>query len=198
MNPMFANPPGCWLYHQASFLLDGELPPGAQAGVDAGFFVLPGLTANGPTPLFGGGQFAAAFRDRPEVREVMRRILDPTWGELWAATAKADFLPANSAFDPQHCRPSGVPAATGDLRVELCRVSRDAVASGQWRFDASDLMPVGIGSASEDGTPAAFSQGMLDYVDEGRQRAEAILRTIDADPRWAPVTNAAPPQARGS
>ena len=193
VDPMFANPPGCWLYHQASFLLDGELPPGAQAGVDVGFFVLPGLTADGPAPLFGGGDFAAAFRDRPEVREVMRRILDPSWGAQWAATPEGDFLPANSAFDPEHCRPSGVPAATAELRVQLCRANRDAVASGQWRLDGSDLMPVGIGSPAPDGTPAAFWQGMLGYVDQGPESAEAILQNIDADPHWTSVAAAASP-----
>jgi alpha-glucoside transport system substrate-binding protein len=195
--PMFANPPGCWLYHQASFLLDGGLPPGAQAGVDVGFFVLPGLTADRPAPLFGGGDFAAAFRDRPEVREIMRRILDPSWGARWAATPEGSFLSANSSFDPEHCRPSGVPAATADLRAELCRAIRDAVASGQWRFDGSDMMPVGIGIPAGDGTPAAFWQGMLDYVDQGPQSAEAILQKIDADPHWASVTDAATAQ-RGS
>jgi DNA-binding SARP family transcriptional activator/ABC-type glycerol-3-phosphate transport system substrate-binding protein/tRNA A-37 threonylcarbamoyl transferase component Bud32 len=189
--PMFTNPPGCWLYHQASFLLDGELPPGVQAGLDVGFFVLPGLTADGPAPLFGGGDFAAAFKDRPEVREVMRRILDPSWGARSAASADGVFLPANTAFDPEQCRPSGVAAVTGDLRVQLCRVNRDAVASGQWRFDASDMMPVGIGSPTKDGTPAAFWQGMLDYVDQGPGSADAILRAIDADPHWASITDAA-------
>ena len=191
VDPMFANPPGCWLYDSASFLLDGGLPPGAQAGVDVGFFVLPGLTEGSPTPLFGGGDFAAALKDRPEIREVMRRILDPSWGAQWAAAPNVEFLPANTGFDPEHCRPSGVPAATGDLRVQLCRANRDAVASGQWRFDASDLMPVGIGSPAEDGTPAAFWQGMLRYVDQGPGSAEAILQGIDADPHWAPPTGAA-------
>jgi alpha-glucoside transport system substrate-binding protein len=189
VDPMFDNPPGCWLYHQASFLLDGELPPGVQAGVDAGFFVLPGLTTDGPAPLFGSGDFAGALKDRPEVREVMRRILDPSWGARWAAAPEGEFLPANTAFDPEHCRPSGVPAATATLRVQLCRVNRDAVASGQWRFDASDLMPLGIGTSAEDGTAAAFWQGMLDYVNQGPGSAEAILRKIDADPHWASVTD---------
>jgi alpha-glucoside transport system substrate-binding protein len=177
--------------------LDGELPPGAQAGIDTAFFVLPGLTADGPAPLFGGGDFAAAFKDRPEIREVMRRILDPSWGTRWAASAGGDFLPANTAFDPEQCRPNGVLAATADLRVKLCRETRDAVASGQWRFDASDLMPVGIGSPAKDGAPAAFWQGMLDYVDRGPSSAEAILRKIDTDPHWASVTTAATAQ-RGS
>jgi ABC-type glycerol-3-phosphate transport system substrate-binding protein/DNA-binding SARP family transcriptional activator len=191
VDPMFTDPPGCWLYHQASFLLDGELPPGAQGGVDTGFFVLPGLSADGPAPLFGGGDFAAVFKDRPEIREIMRRILDPSWGERWAGSAVGGFLPGNTGFDPEHCRPSGVPAATADLRVQLCRTTRDAVASGQWRFDASDLMPVGVGSLAADGTSAAFYQGMLDYVDQGPGSAEAILRRIDANPHWASTTDAA-------
>jgi ABC-type glycerol-3-phosphate transport system substrate-binding protein len=175
-NPLFAPQPGCWLYHQASFMLTHGLPPGIQAGVDTDFFVLPPTQQGELPPMSGGGNFAMAFRDRPEVRELLRFIMRPDWGAAWAAHPSSDFLPAHAGFDPERCRPEGVDPRTGDVRVRLCQVSRDSIAAGSWRFDASDLMPTAVGSD-------AFWKGMLDYVDEGRASLDRVLAEIEA--AWA-------------
>jgi hypothetical protein len=93
--------------------------------------------------------------------------LDPRWGTRSASAADGVFVPANTAFDPEQCRPSDVPAATATLPVELCAVNRDSAASGQWRFDASDLMPTGIGSPAEDGSSGAASGSKTQPVASG-------------------------------
>jgi DNA-binding SARP family transcriptional activator/ABC-type glycerol-3-phosphate transport system substrate-binding protein len=177
-DPMFSDPPGCWLHHQATFVPE-FLPPGAAAATDVDFFVMPPIHPGGDAPVFGGAGMAGAFRDRPEVREFLRWVLSPEWGTLWAADPSSSFLPANTGFDVSRCRATELPEAANARRVRLCQEARDAVAAGQWRFDASDLMPPDVGAVTEAGTPGAFLQGMIDYVDHGPGNLDQILAEID-------------------
>ena len=103
--PMYDDPPGCWLHYMAGFTATG-MPPGVVAGIDAGFFVLPPVTAGQAAPTFGGGEFVAAAHDRPEVRELIRYISSPAWGATWASQPGSTFAPAHVEFDPEHCRTS--------------------------------------------------------------------------------------------
>ena len=75
--PMFSEPPGCWLYHQASFL-QHELPPGAELGTDVDFFPLPPMEQGGDTPFLGGGYVMGAVSDRPEIRELSAPFCAPS------------------------------------------------------------------------------------------------------------------------
>ena len=74
--------PECWLYHQASFLLN---PYYAEEDVEIGtnldFFVLPPLDPAQATPMTGGVSFVSALVDRPEVRAFMAFVASPEWGE---------------------------------------------------------------------------------------------------------------------
>jgi alpha-glucoside transport system substrate-binding protein len=178
-DPMFSDPPGCWLHHQATFMPE-FLPPGAAAVTDVDFFVMPPIHPGGDAPVFGGAGMAGAFSDRPEVREFLRWVLSPEWGTLWAADPTTPFLPANAGFDVSRCRATELPEAVNAVRVRLCQEARDAVAAGQWRFDASDLMPPDVGGVTESGTPGAFLQGMIDYVDHGPDNLDRILADIEA------------------
>jgi len=157
----------------ASFLMDGNFPPEMHAGVDADFFVMPPVEADQPPPAFGGGQFATAFRDRPEVREVVGRLLRPDWGTACAAMPDSSFMPAHAGFDPERCRAAEGDPRTKEVRVQLCQIARDSISAGLWRYDASDLMPPAIGAG-------AFWQGMVDYVDRGPDGLDEILADIEA------------------
>jgi alpha-glucoside transport system substrate-binding protein len=176
-DPMFANPPGCWLHHQSSFVQE-NLPPGVTAGADTNFFVMPAIEPGGDKPVFGGAGMAGAFTDRPEVREFVRWVMSPEWGALWAANPSGVFLPYNAGFDVSRCRAAERPEAVNAVRVRLCREARDAVAAGLWRFDASDLMPPDVGAITEAG-PGAFLRGMIDYADRGPEDLDRILADID-------------------
>jgi alpha-glucoside transport system substrate-binding protein len=178
-DPMFADPPGCWLNHQATFM-QGFFPPGAAFGSDAGFFVMPPIDPGGDTPVFGGAVMAGALQDRPEVREFLRWVTSSAWGTLWAGDPTNVSLPYNASFDRDRCRATELPEAVNAMRVRLCREARDAVVAGLWRFDASDQMSPGVGAIAEVGTPGAFLQGMTDYVDRGPDSLDQILAEIDA------------------
>jgi alpha-glucoside transport system substrate-binding protein len=176
--PLLTDPPGCWMTHQGSFFA-AQLPGGATAGRELGFFALPPIEAGGPAPTLGGGDIAIAITDRPEVREFMRSLLEPGWGGRWAANKDNVFLSANLDFDPNRCRSSTLDDDTNDVRVALCGQHQAALAAGQWRYDASDQMPTEIGGVSPDGSRGAFLQGMLDYVGTGPDRLERVLAKID-------------------
>jgi DNA-binding SARP family transcriptional activator/ABC-type glycerol-3-phosphate transport system substrate-binding protein len=180
--PMVSDPPGCWLHNQATFV-EQWLPASAAVGVDVDYFVMPPIDPGADTPVFGTGTFAAAFRDRPEVREFLRELMSPEWGALWAANPGSTFLPANRDFDVSRCRATEVAEAVNAVRVRLCQEARDAIAADQWRLDASDQMPAEVGGLTETG-PGAFWQGMLDYVDHGPDNLDQILANIEA--AWPP------------
>jgi alpha-glucoside transport system substrate-binding protein len=179
-DPMFSDPPGCWLHHQATFVRE-FLPAGAQAGTDVDYFVMPPIHPGGDTPVLGGAGMASAFTDRPEVREFLRWVLSPEWGTAWADNPDpgSSYLPHNAGFDVTRCRAADVPEAENAVRVRLCEEARDAVAAGQWRFDASDLMPPDVGNVTSSGSPGTFLQGMTDYVDRGPESLDGILADID-------------------
>ena len=65
-------------------------------------------------------------------------------------------------------------------------MAQTALASGVFRFDASDLMPIEIGVPSKTTTAGLcrerFYQGMLDWVD-GVRSIDQVFADIDAE--WA-------------
>ena len=172
--------PECWLYHQANFVLR-LVPPGTRIGEDVDFFVLPPVDPNQPTPSIGGGLFASALVDRPEVRAFVEFMANPEWGELWAGDADSGFVSANRRFDT---------AAYGDraedpaaaVRFAMASAVRTALDAGVWRYDASDLMPTEIGGWTDGIGPGAFWQGLIDWVD-GVRTIDQVFSDIDAE--WA-------------
>jgi serine/threonine protein kinase/DNA-binding SARP family transcriptional activator/ABC-type glycerol-3-phosphate transport system substrate-binding protein len=180
--PMLSGPPGCWLYHDGSFL-HHELPTGTRLGVDVNYFPLPPVERGGDTPQFGGGYLMAAMADRPEVREFVRQVLRPQWGQAWASHPVSDFLPANVGFDSRQCADPDADARENDTRVRLCREAQDAVAAQRWRFDASDLMPGAVGSIDDERRPGAFYTGMVAYLEQGPGSIRRIL--ADIEDTWA-------------
>jgi alpha-glucoside transport system substrate-binding protein len=173
--PMYADPPGCWL-NQLGDINTLFMPSGVAAGIDAGFFVLPPITAGQVVPTFGGAGFVSAARDRPEVREFIRHVSSPDWGAVRASRPGSTFVSAHAEFDPEHCRTAmwqiDVDPRIGDLRVQLCTAGRDSIVAGLWRHDGSDLMPPEVGSGT-------FWSGMVGYVDGGPSSLDPTLAGID-------------------
>jgi alpha-glucoside transport system substrate-binding protein len=191
-DPMLDEPPGCWMSHMPSFF-DELAREDAVAGVDYDFFVLPPLRRGGPAPMFGDAGLVSAVSDRPEVREFLRQTMDPDAIPTWAASARDLFMPAHAGFDSQRCASPDQPAEANALRVRMCEAARASVADDVFRLDASDVMPEEIGLPAPPGERGAFLQGMADYVVEGPDSLEAVLRRIDAawprereDPARAP------------
>jgi DNA-binding SARP family transcriptional activator/class 3 adenylate cyclase/ABC-type glycerol-3-phosphate transport system substrate-binding protein len=153
-------PPGCWLYRAPSFaagLFDPE-----DLGKVTDVFSLPAVNDAYDGAAVGGGIMVSAFADRPEVRELMRFFVSPEYGREWAAQGNG-FISANRRFDLQNYKPFWRGPA---------KATYDALAADLFRFDASDLMPVEVGSG-------LFWDAMLTYLDQGPHSLEGILTGLD-------------------
>jgi alpha-glucoside transport system substrate-binding protein len=156
--PMFENPPQCWLHKQSNFIT-GYFPEGATAGVDYGFFYLPGIDEAYGKPFLVTGDIMAMFDDRPEVRALMEYFTIPEsvlgWLEMGGALAAHQTV---------------TPAMYGvELEQGMAELVADATS---FRFDGSQLMPEIVGSGS-------FEKGMTDWV-AGSADLNTILTEIDA------------------
>ena len=155
--------PLCYMHRQASFYA-ANWPEGTDVSEkgDAFAFYLPGLTAD-ERPLLGGGEFAAAFADRPEVAAFQAFLASPEWNNAKAkATPAGGWVSANSGLDPANLvSPIDKLAATllGDTTQEF-------------RFDGSDLMPAAVGQGT-------FWSEMTSWLAEGKDDA-AVLAAIQA------------------
>ena len=170
--------PDCWLFPQGDFML-GAVPPGTVIGQDVDFFPVPPLEAGATPPVIGSLFSTYGLVDRPEVRLFLEYVADPQWGGIWASEPGNGFISLNQRFD------AGVFTATADdpsaeVRGRLFTQTREALAAGSFRLDASDSMPPEIGGWFDD-PPAqsAFYAGMLDWVD-GVRPIDQVLTDIDA------------------
>lgn len=154
-----------------------SLPPGVEAGVDAGSSSSLRSTPANRRRRSAVGWSRPPGLTAPRCERFPRAIASPTWAAAWASRPNSTFLPASATFDPELCRSSGSYPGVVTLRVELWRASRDSVAAELWRLDASDLMLAPVGST-------AFWRAMVDYLDEGPESAEGIEAGLEA--AWPP------------
>jgi alpha-glucoside transport system substrate-binding protein len=147
-DPMFASPPGCLMYKQASFQLP-NLPSEVTVGEggDVDVFVLPGEDS-GTAPIVIGGTVAAAFTDSEETWALMRFLSTAAAGESWAE--QGGFSSPRSDFDPDAY------GADFDRRMASIVADADIV-----RFDGSDLMYSPVGTRS-------FFDAMVQFIATGR------------------------------
>jgi alpha-glucoside transport system substrate-binding protein len=156
--PMFEDPPRCWMHKQGNFIT-GFFPEGAQAGVDYGFFYLPGIDPAYGSPFLVAGDIMTMFNDRPEVRALMEYFTTPQSAQGWLDTGGA--LAAHASATPEMY---GV-----DLERGIAVLVAEATS---FRFDGSDLMPGEVGGGS-------FWKGMTDWV-SGSADLDTVLAEIDA------------------
>ena len=159
------DPPECWLYHFPSFFgrpAEFDEPTGS-AGARTGAFPFPTRNGRNANMLLGGGAFALALTDRPEVREVMRFLLSPEFGQEWFASGAGAFS-ANRRFDRSNYDP---------FWRQQAELLDAALAGDTFRYDGSDLMPPPIGDG-------LFWDAMIRYLDKGPDSLDAILAELEA------------------
>ncbi len=159
-DPMFFDPPGCFMHRQASFI-PAFFPEGVEVGVDVDFFYLPPIEPDRfPQPVLVAGDLMGAFNDRPEVRALMEYLTTGESTRGWLA--QGGFVsPHNDT--PLEWYPTDVDLGYAEI------LSQASVT----RFDASDLMPGTVGAGS-------FWTGMVDFVAAGGENIDAIMQEIDA------------------
>ncbi len=153
----------CFMHRQASFYA-ANWPEGTDVSEEGDVFAFyfPGKTADSK-PVLGGGEFVAAFADRPEVAAFQAYLSSPEWSNAKAiATPTGGWVSANSGLDPNN-----LVSPIDKLSFELL-----SDTSQDFGFDASDLMPGAVGAGS-------FWTEMTKWIAEGKSDAE-VLAAIQA------------------
>ena len=156
-----SDPPQCWLYHFPSFA-SLTLPPGS-VGRTTDAFPFPSLNPTNGDAVLGGMQTALVLADRPEVREVVRFLAAPGFGQDWFAAGDGSFS-ANNRFDASAYAPPWRRQAQ-ELRA--------ALAADTFRLDGGDLMPPKVGTGP-------FWNAMLRYLEKGPGSLDGILADLEA------------------
>ncbi|MBB5786972.1 ABC transporter substrate-binding protein [Jiangella mangrovi] len=147
----------CWMHRQASFYQAnwGEGVEVAEDG-DVYAFYLPGIDPEQGNPVLGGGEFVAAFTERPEVQAFQTYLSTDHWHAERAS--KGNFVSANRT----------VPVDAYDSPVNQLSAEIIADPEAVFGFDASDLMPAEVGTV-------AFWTGMVNWI-----TGASTQETVDA------------------
>jgi alpha-glucoside transport system substrate-binding protein len=130
----------CAMHRQASFYA-ANWPEGTDVSEngDAFAFYLPTVSDEFGDPVLGGGEFVAAFSDRPEVQAFQTYLSSDTWAnEKAKATPNGGWVSANTGLNIEN-----LASPIDKLSAETLQ-NKDAV----FRFDGSDQMPGAVGAGS--------------------------------------------------
>jgi alpha-glucoside transport system substrate-binding protein len=160
--PMFDNPPKCWLHRQASFI-NAEFPKDAKAGVDYDWFPFPRIDHE--STLYGGELTVVGKNgNRPEVVDFLKRfIAEDVQCKMGGVTASSRISPNVNV---------GKDCYANDLLADASVILTDALKKDTGRFDASDLMPAEVGQGS-------FWTGMVEYMRGGPDNLDKVLKEIE-------------------
>lgn len=129
----------CAMHRQASFYA-AQWPEGTDVSEngDVFAFYLPGMEADGDKPVLGGGEFVAAFADRPEVQAFQTYLSSDVWANEKAKVTPGGWVSANTGLD------------IANLKSPIDQLSAEILQdpNAVFRFDGSDLMPGAVGAGS--------------------------------------------------
>ncbi|KAA9160905.1 extracellular solute-binding protein [Amycolatopsis acidicola] len=147
--PMFTNPPGCLLEHQASFA------PGAYpATAKPDYFPFPG-----GDPEEASVNLAGMFTDSPAARDLMAFLASARAQAIWPMQTGSRAYSVNQRV-----------LADGVYQDDVSRRIGRTLATGKLCLDASDVMPADMADA--------FSRGVLEYLADPGQ-LDAILAGLE-------------------
>jgi alpha-glucoside transport system substrate-binding protein len=159
-NPMFNDPPKCFLHRQGNFITQsGFFPKAVVADIDnqVGVFQYPGQSA-GDRPMLGGGDLAAVFNGKDDdTKQVMAFLTGPDYPGY---SEKAGFLSPRKDFP--------LDKYESKLTQQIAQLGQKSTV---FRFDGSDQMPGAVGSGS-------FWKGMVAWV-SGQKDLDTALNDIE-------------------
>ena len=155
---MFSSPAQCYMHRQASFI-PAFFPEGTVIGEDADFFYFPSYESkNLGNPVLGAGTVWGITNDSPEAHALMTYLQSTEANEIWMA--RKGFLTPHKGVDTSKFSDP-----------TLRKMNAILLNATTFRFDASDLMPGGVGAGS-------FWTGMVDY--SGGKPAKDVADGIQA------------------
>ncbi len=159
-NQLFSNPPGCYLFKQATFIAGkGGFPDNVLSQLDTkvGVAAFPAKEA-GNNPVLTGGDLASAFNNDANTLKLRNFIASKDNG---IEAGKAGYFSPHKTFDI-----ALYPSKT------LQTIAKDVLyASTAARFDGSDLMPAKVGAGT-------FWTEPIKWIN-GSQDLETTLTRID-------------------
>ncbi len=161
-NPLFDDPPGCFMFRQGNFVADeGGFPEDVLADLDkqVGVFPMPGKSAE-EKPVLGGGDMAGIFaQDNEAAQELVQFLSSAEFGTNGYGET-GGWISPRTDFDT-----SLYPTET------LRSIAEIAYASTDFVFDGSDQMPGEVGSGS-------FWRDMTAWI-SGQEDAKTALDNIE-------------------
>ncbi len=155
---MFASPPQCYMHRQASFI-PAFFPEGTEVGEDVDFFYFPAYAEKDlGSPVLGAGTLWAITNENDAAHELIEFLQTPEAHEIWMGLG--GFLTPHKGVDS---------SAFAD--PTLGKMNDILLGATTFRFDASDLMPGGVGAGT-------FWTGMVDYA--GGKDAGEVASDIQA------------------
>jgi alpha-glucoside transport system substrate-binding protein len=142
--PLFAQPEGCLLDHQATFITGVYKGYGAEVGRDFDFFPFPTFGA-APRAWEVSADLAAMFNDTPQARKLIDYLASERAQRIWPREGTAFSVHRKVGRDVYADEVSRRIADTLTSDETLC-------------FDASDLMPAAMRST--------FYRAVLEYLDD--------------------------------
>lgn len=155
---LFAAPPQCYMHRQASFI-PSFFPEGTVVGEDADFFYFPAYSEKDlGSPVLGAGTLWGITNDSQGAHDLIAYLQTPEAHEIWMA--RQGFLTPHKGVDT---------SVFSDPALK--KMNDILLGATTFRFDASDLMPGGVGAGS-------FWTGMVDYA--GGKDAKAVADEIQS------------------
>lgn len=159
---MFSSPPQCYMHRQASFI-PAFFPEDTVVGEDADFFYFPAYAGKDlGAPVLGAGTMFTVTKESKGAMALIEFLKSPIAHEVWMA--QGGFLTPYSGVQAELYADDAL-RGMGDILLNATT----------FRFDASDLMPGGVGAGS-------FWTAMVDYAGgkDAGDVASAIQDSWDA------------------
>ncbi len=158
-DPMFANPPKCYMDHQGDFMTTffTQDNPGLKPVQGYDFFMFPDINSKYTGSIQVAGDLFGMFRDTPQARELIKYLTTPQAQGIWVKRGGA--LSPNKQL-PQDSYPDQLAAKEGQIMTSATTA----------RFSAGDLMPQAMTNA--------FYKAVLDYV-QNPGDLDSILANLD-------------------
>jgi len=131
-DPLFASPPGCELFHQASFITGLGAFKNKKAGTDYNAFPFPGFGNANDTAVEGAGDLFGMFHDTDAAKSLMKYLVTAEAQDIWVKKGGA-LSPNKNATD----YPDDLSKTQGAMLTNASVLV----------FDASDQMPTAMNAA---------------------------------------------------
>jgi alpha-glucoside transport system substrate-binding protein len=158
-NPMFADPPKCYLHHQGSFITDFfvKANPKLKPVQDFNFFLFPEIDQKYSGSQEVAGDLFGMFKDTPQARALLAYLTTPQAQSIWVKRGGAISPNKMVSFDTY----------PDQIAKEMAATLTQAKAV---RFDASDQMPEAMNNA--------FWKAILEFV-QNPGSLDNILANLD-------------------